>query len=54
MAEFTPFQLGLLLWNTLDTNNFYFILFYFSDLILILFCFVLILDDKEACDAAVT
>jgi len=29
-----------MLWNALNTNNFYFILFYFSDFILILFCFV--------------
>ena len=28
-----------MLWDTLDTNNFYFILFYFSDFILILFSF---------------
>ena len=36
------FDLGFwpfLLWDTLDTNNFYFILFYFSDFILILFFF---------------
>jgi len=30
---------GILLWDALDTNNFYFILFYFSDFILILFLF---------------
>ena len=42
-----------LLWNTLDTNNFYFILFF---LILYRFCFVLFsfLDDGEAHDTEVT
>jgi len=30
---------GKVLWDALDTNNFYFILFYFSDFILILFYF---------------
>jgi len=42
----------LMLWNALDTNNFYFIWFYFSDFILILFCFLL--DDEEARDTIVT
>jgi len=28
-----------MLWDALNTNNFYFILFYFSDFILILFFF---------------
>jgi len=45
-----------LLWNTVDTNNFYFILFNFSDFILILFCFLFdfLLDNEEVCDTAVT
>ena len=45
-----------MLWNTVDTNNFSFLLFNFSDFILILFCFVFdfILDNEEACDIAVT
>ena len=40
-----------LLWDTLDTNNFCFILFYFSDFILNLcffsFLFLFSLDDEE-------
>ena len=32
-------QMLFMLWNALDTNNFYFILYYFSDFILILFSF---------------
>jgi len=45
-----------MLWNTVETNNFSFLLFNFSDFILILFCFVFdfILDNEEACDIAVT
>ena len=31
--------ISTMLWNTLDTDNFYFILFYFSDFISILFFF---------------
>jgi len=40
----------------LGTNNFYFILFCFSDFILILFYFIFlfILDNKEVHDIAVT
>ena len=40
---------NLMLWDTLDTNNFYFIFFDFSDFILILFffSFLFLLDDKE-------
>ena len=38
-AELFAIRLGVL-WNALDTNNFYFILFYFSNFILILFCFL--------------
>jgi len=47
--------IGRLLWDTLDTNNFYFLLFF---LILYRFCFsfvfVFILDNKEARDTEVT
>jgi len=45
-----------LLWNALNTDNFSFLLFNFSDFILILFCFVFdfLLDDEEARDIAVT
>jgi len=45
-----------ILWNAWDTNNFSFLLFNFSDFILILFCFLFdfILDNEEACDIAVT
>ena len=45
-----------LLWDALDINNFYFILFYF--LILYRFCFsflfLFLLDDEEAYDMEVT
>ena len=44
----------LLLWDALNTNDFYFILFYFSDIFLILFFFSFLLDDEEACDMVVT
>ena len=39
-----------------DINNFYFILFYFSDFIgfCFIFIFIFLLDDKETCDIAVT
>ena len=44
-----------LLWNTLDTDNFSFLLFNFSDFILILFSFFYcLLDNEEAHDTAVT
>ena len=36
----------------MDTNNFSFLLFNFSDFILILFCFLF--DNEEVCDIAVT
>ena len=36
------------------TNNFSFLLFKFSDFILILFLFDFLLDNEEACDTAVT
>jgi len=39
---------GVLLWDALDINNFYFILFYFY------MDFVFLLDDEEACDMEVT
>ena len=42
----------LMLWNTLDTNIFLFLLSIFLDFIfLFLFLFI---DDEEACDIAVT
>jgi len=49
-------MISLVLWDTLDTNNFYFLFFDFSDFILILFffSFLFLLDDEEACDTAVT
>jgi len=37
--SYSLFWFWSLLWDALDTNNFYFILFYFSDFILILFFF---------------
>ena len=37
-----------------DINNFYFILFYFSDFIEFSFLFLFLLDDEEAHDTAVT
>ena len=42
--------------SALDTNNFSFLLFNFSNFILILFSFPFdfILDNEEACDIAVT
>ena len=46
------FKRGMMLWDALDMNNFYFIFLLFSDFIGILFCFVL--DDEEAHDIAVT
>ena len=47
---------GVLLWDTLDMNNFYFLFLLFSDFIEILFSFSFsfILDNKEAHDTAVT
>ena len=45
---------GVLLWNTLDMNNFYFLFLLFSDFIGIFFSFSFLLDDKEAYDTAVT
>ena len=44
-----------LLWNVLNTDNFSFLLFNFSDFILILFSFLFDfpLDNEEACDIAV-
>ena len=40
-----------MLWDALDTNNFYFILFFwfYSN-----FVFVFVLDDEKACDTTVT
>ena len=44
-----------LLWNALDTNNFSFLLFNFSNFILILLSlFDFLMNDKEAHDTAVT
>ena len=34
----------------LNTNNFIFLFFYFSDFILIFFSFLFLLDDEVACD----
>ena len=44
------------LWDALDMNNFYFLFLLFSDFIGILFSFSFsfLLDNKEACDTAVT
>ena len=52
----TKFGNYIMLWNTLNTNNFSFLLFNFSDFILILFSFLFdfLLDNEEACDIAVT
>ena len=44
-----------MLWDTLNTNNFYFILFYFSDFIwTFYFSFLFLLNDGEVCDMKVT
>ena len=45
-----------LLWDTWDMNNFYFLFLLFSDFIgfFFFFFFSFLLDDKEACDIAVT
>ena len=47
---------GVLLWDTLDMNNFYFLFLLFSDFIgiLFLFLFYFLLDNEEAHDTAVT
>ena len=49
---------GVLLWDALDRNNFYFLFLLFSDFIGILFSFpfsfLFFLDDEEARDIAVT
>jgi len=45
---------GVLLWDALDMNNFYFLFLLFSDFIGILFFFSFLLDDEEAHDIAVT
>ena len=47
---------GVLLWDALDMNNFYFLFLLFSDFIGILFSFsfLFFLDDEEARDIAVT
>ena len=37
--ELLSYKSGIVLWNTLDTNNFFFLLFNFSDFILILCSF---------------
>ena len=42
------------LWNTLDTNNFSFLLSNVSDFIFCFVLFFLILDDEEVYDTAVT
>ena len=42
------------LWNTLDTNNFSFLLSNVSDFIFYFILFFLILDDEEVYDTAVT
>ena len=51
-----PYFLRHNVMGCLNTNNFLFLFFYFSDFILIffLFSFIFLLDDKEACDTAVT
>jgi len=43
---------GVLLWDALNMNNFYFLFFLFFDFIGIFFSFLL--DDEEAHDIAVT
>ena len=43
---------GILLWDALDMNNFYFLFLLFSDFIRIFFFFLL--DDEEARDIEVT
>ena len=47
---------GILLWDVLDINNFYFLFLLFSDFIEILFSFSFsfLLNDEEACDTAIT
>jgi len=47
---------GVLIWDALDMNNFYFLLLLFSDFIGILFSFSFsfLLDNEEARDTAVT
>jgi len=46
-------DLPVMLWDTLDMNNFYFILF-FLILYGFSFSFLFLLDDEEACDMEVT
>ena len=47
---------GVLLWDALDRNNFYFLFLLFSDFIGILFSFsfLFFVNDEEARDIAVT